>query len=423
MMTLLSRYPASSQLGSPALQTLAMNRKLKLALLTNMIAPYRLPLYSVLAEQFELLLLHGGKEANRDSWNSLERTLPNARVVRAWGWQIRQSRKINGEVFDEKFIHVTPGLIWHLLRFQPDAIISNEMGFRSITALAYGTVFRKPVWIWWGGTLHTERNVDPCRRLLRRRFASWTDRWITYGQTSTEYLLRLGVKRDRILQSQNAVDENRFQAPVEPAWVFQPRPVVLYVGQLIERKGVKLLLDAAACVQRNGGEFSVLLVGSGRDKQALQHRVKVLGLKNVHFLPVQPPEHMPAVYRSADLMVLPTLEDVWGLVANEAILSGIPVLCSKYAGCAGELFAPEHRFAPDDANEFSQKLGAAISCGLPKPDRTRLKTTQQVGREILQDLRDWLPSARSKERNKPGVSSDSNMQSTHTGTGGTRQPV
>jgi glycosyltransferase involved in cell wall biosynthesis len=374
------------------------NRKRKLALLTNMIAPYRLPLYSVLAEQFDLLLLHGGKEANRDSWNGLEGALPNARVVRAMGWQIRYVRKLGGEVFDERFIHVTPGLLWHLLRFRPDAIISTEMGFRSMLALAYGTVLRKPVWIWWGGTLHSERSIGGFKQTLRKVFTLWADRWITYGQTSTEYLLHLGVKRDRILQSQNAIDDERFKSSVEPAWVIEPRPVVLHVGQFIERKGIGALLDAAARLQENGFEFSMLLVGSGRDKQALERRAELLGLKNVHFLPPQPPDRMPAVYRSADLVVFPTLEDVWGLVANEAILSGIPVLCSKYAGCAPELFTPENIFSPEDLNEFSQKLGAAISGRLSKADPGRLKSTKQVGRDLVQELNRVLPSARAEKQ-------------------------
>jgi glycosyltransferase involved in cell wall biosynthesis len=380
----------------------AANRKIKLALLTNMIAPYRLPLYSFLADQFDLLLLHGGKEANRDSWSSLERSLPNARVVRAWGWQIRHLKKVNGEVFDEKFIHVTPGCISHLLSFRPDAIISSEMGFRSMIALAYGTIFRKPVWIWWGGTLHSERNIGPLRKVLRKAFTLWADRWVTYGQTSTEYLLRLGVKRDRILQSQNAIDEERFKATVEPAWVILPRPVVLHVGQFIERKGIGSLLDAAASLQQHGCEFSLLLVGNGRDKHALERRARDLGLRNVYFRPAQTPDKMPSVYRSADFLVFPTLEDVWGLVANEAILSGIPVLCSKYAGCAPELFAPENIFSPEDLNEFSQKLGAGISGRLSKADPGRLKTTEQLGRELVQELNRSVPRVLTKNKDESG---------------------
>ena len=362
------------------------NRKIKLALVMNMIAPYRLPLFSLLAEQFDLLIVHGGKEANRESWSGLDQALPKAKVVRAWGWQIRYAKEVNGDIFDEKFLHITPGVLWHLLRFRPDAIISNEMGFRSATALTYATVCRKPIWIWWGGTLHSERNIGTLRKALRRAIALWADHWVTYGQTSTEYLISLGVKRERILQSQNGIDGEPFTANVEPAWMIEPRPVVLHVGQFIGRKGIGGLLEAAAALQKQGCEFSLLLVGSGRDKLAVERHARTLGLINVHFQPPQPPEKMPSVYRSADLVVFPTLEDVWGLVANEAILSGVPVLCSKYAGCAAELFTSENIFSPEDSGEFRQKLRDGISGRLSKPDPNRLKTTQQIAAEVVQEL-------------------------------------
>jgi glycosyltransferase involved in cell wall biosynthesis len=277
------------------------------------------------------------------------------------------------------------------LRFQPDAVISNEMGFRTIMALAYGTLFRKPVWVWWGGTLHTERSVGGLRAVIRRVISSWARHWISYGRTSTEYLLHLGVKRERILESQNAIDEERFQADAKPLWEIKPEPVVLHVGQFIERKGLGALLDAAALLQKDGCAFSLLLVGSGRDKHALEQRAKDLGLKNVYFRPSQNPDRMPSVYQSANVLVFPTREDVWGLVANEAILSGLPVLCSKYAGCAEELFAPENVFSPDDPKEFVEKLRDAVTGRLPKTDPARLKTTPQLGSAIVNEVNRFLP--------------------------------
>ena len=357
--------------------------KTKVALLLNIIAPSRLRLYSALAEHFDLLILHGGTEGNRDSWQGLERALPNAEVVRAWGWQFHHAKRVDGEVFDEKFVHITPGFASGLLRFRPDAVVSNEMGFRTLVALTYGTVFRKPVWVWWGGTLHTERSAGGLRRVIRKIVARWAKHWISYGQSSTEYLLQLGVTRERIFESQNGIDEEQFQADVEPAWAILPRPVVLYTGQFIERKGVGALLEAAALVQQQGGEFSLLLVGSGRDNQALEQRAKNLGLKNVHFRPAQAPYKMPGVYRSGDVLVFPTREDVWGLVANEAVLSGIPVLCSKYAGCARELFSEESIFDPDNLPDFADKLSAAVSGRLPEPDRSRIKTMPEVANGII----------------------------------------
>ena len=91
----------------------------------------------------------------------MEQLLPNAKVIKAWGWQIRLKRRVNGSLFDSRYLHFTPGYIGHLLRFRPDVVVTNEMGLRTLIALIYGTIARKPVWVWSGVTLHTERGVDP----------------------------------------------------------------------------------------------------------------------------------------------------------------------------------------------------------------------------------------------------------------------
>jgi glycosyltransferase involved in cell wall biosynthesis len=352
--------------------------EMKVALLVNMIAPARLPVYSGLASRFDLLVLHGGNESNRDSWQDTEKSLPGAQVLKAWGWQISIPRRENGRAFDRRYIHITPGFLWHLLRFKPDVVVSNEMGFRTLTALLYGTLFRKPVFVWWGGTIHTERGIGSVKRLLRSLISRWARRWISYGQSSTEYLQTLNIPRERILQIQNAVDEQRFTAATEPAFPLDTNPVLLYVGQLIARKGVELLLSAAAALQREGLVFSLLIVGNGREKAALEKRAADLHLRNVHFHAALPPEKMPAVYRSADVLVFPTLEDPWGLVVNEAILCGVTVLCSKYAGCAQELLPSENIFDPENSGGFTEKLRTAVLGQLPSPQPDRLKTTPQI---------------------------------------------
>jgi glycosyltransferase involved in cell wall biosynthesis len=358
--------------------------RLKVALMVNVIAPSRLAFYSGLAEHFNLLLLHGGNESNRESWDDVGRKIRNADVRRAWGFQIQKVQKANGKAFNPRFLHITPGFVWHLIRFWPDAVISIEMGFRTLIALIYGTLARRPVWVWWGGTVHTERKIGKPRRALRFLISRWARNWISYGQSSTDYLMTLGIPRNRILEIQNGVDERSFSAAVEPAFQVEPRPVLLYVGQLIGRKGVDLMLRAAATLQQEGQKFSLLLVGSGADKQELEVLVKKLQLKNVRFEPAQDPLKMPAVYRSADVLIFPTLEDVWGLVANEAILCRLPVLCSRYAGCAEELFSPDSIFDPSNLDEFVAHLRKAVAGRVPRPDPARLKATGKVV-EILVD--------------------------------------
>src|SRR5438128_688718 len=85
----------------------------KVALLINMIAPARLPIYAGLSEHFDLLVLHGGTEANRDSWHNIDEKLPKAIVIKAWGWQIQIPRRKHRRVFDRRYLHVTPGFAWH----------------------------------------------------------------------------------------------------------------------------------------------------------------------------------------------------------------------------------------------------------------------------------------------------------------------
>jgi glycosyltransferase involved in cell wall biosynthesis len=361
-------------------------RKQKLAILVNMISPARIPLYSSLAERFELLLLHGGNESNRGTWHDVDRQLHQARVVKAWGWQIPLTRWVCGRAFDRRYLHLTPGYFWQLLRFRPEVIITNEMGLRTLIALTYATIARKPVWVWWGGTPHTERSIGTIKRIARCLIAYWAKRWITYGKSSTEYLLSLGIDRDSVLELQNSVDERRFLDTAEAAYRFEPRPVLLHVGQFTARKGIEPLLRAAAEQQKRGQVFSLVFVGSGPDRAADEQLSHQLRLRNVHFLPPREPARMPSIYRSADVLIFPTLEDVWGLVANEAILSGLPVLCSKYAGCANELFDPDSIFNPQDPKEFSRKLGEAIALRLPSPDTSRLRLTPELARDIVRAL-------------------------------------
>jgi glycosyltransferase involved in cell wall biosynthesis len=370
--------------------------KLKAALLLNMISPARIPLYSALADHFDLLIAHGGTESNRKSWSNVEKVLTNATVKRAWGWQFSRIQEDNGTFVDRRFLHITPGYAQELMSFRPDVIISNEFGLRTLIALAYGTLFRVPVWVWWGGTLHTERNLGMTRKLLRKVISLWARHWISYGRTSTAYLESIGIRKESILELQNSVDEERFTKNTEREFEIRPRPVLLHVGQLVARKGIDLLLQAVAGLQKGGLDFSLLLVGSGLDACVFKRMARNLELNNVHFCPELPPERMPAVYRSGNVLVFPTIEDVWGLVANEAVLSGVPVLCSKYAGCAEELFPPENIFDPRNPEEFKKKLRAALADQVAAPDPSRLRTTAELATSLIQALESSIRASTGK---------------------------
>jgi glycosyltransferase involved in cell wall biosynthesis len=86
------------------------------------------------------------------------------------------------------------------------------------------------------------------------------------------------------------------------------------------------------------------------------------------------------------VLVFPTREDVWGLVANEALWSGLPALVSIYAGCAKELVPSDSTFDPLNPADFAAKLRRAVAGELPSPDLSRLKGISEVSDLIAQDL-------------------------------------
>lgn len=371
--------------------------KPKLALLTNIVAPYRVPLYEALGEEFDVQILYSGMESNRAAWRGVTDTLVRCHAKRSWGVSLRRKIRADGRAWDYNFKHFNFGYWWDLRTYRPDAVISTELGFRTMLALRYALSRGKPMWVWWGGTLHTERKVPDWQTRMRRRMAARVPRWISYGDTSTEYLLSLGVTEDRVLQIQNCVDESVYERDAAPTLTNLRKPVLLHVGQLIARKGLLPLLEAAAEVQASGKSFSLVLLGDGPDKTVLQEKARALALKDVRFEPARPPAEMPGAYRSADCLVFPTLQDVWGLVANEAMWCGLPVLGSVYAGSSAELLPPESRFDPLNHDDFVRKLSQAVDGNLPSPDRSRLRPLRDVADALSEDIKVSLGYALGKE--------------------------
>jgi glycosyltransferase involved in cell wall biosynthesis len=364
----------------------------RVALLTNIVAPYRVPVYRRIGEVFDLRVFYSGEEENRSAWGEPGTGLDGIPVKRYRGLTLRLPKLRERIFYDYGFVHVNPGYLLDLLKLRPRAVVTNEMGFRTVSALLYGTLFRRPVWVSWGGTLHTERGVGRARKILRGVIVRWARRWISYGETSTEYLRSLGVPRERVLQVQNCVDEGMYRRPERPAVHIEPGPVLLYVGQMIGRKGASELLKVAARLQEEGYIFSLLLVGGGPEKEELEALAGRLGLENVRFYPPQPPERMPAFYLSADYVVFPTLEDVWGLVVNEALWSGVPVISSVYAGCAEELLPERNLFDPTDADGFADALRRTLDGEIEPADTSRLRTCSEVGDMIVEDIRRGIGS-------------------------------
>jgi glycosyltransferase involved in cell wall biosynthesis len=166
---------------------------------------------------------------------------------------------------------------------------------------------------------------------LLRRF----DGFLYVGQRNREYLVHYGVPAERLFFSPHCVDNDAFAAASSGIRRAEGRRRVLFVGKLISRKHPATLLHAVARLRDE--PIQIAFAGSGELEVELR---QIAAASSVHadFMGFVNQSTLPAVYGSADLLVLPSDgRETWGLVVNEAMACGIPAVVSDLVGCGPDL--------------------------------------------------------------------------------------
>ena len=237
----------------------------------------------------------------------------------------------------------------------------------------------------------------------------WRDRpWIFWGElpgrsTRLHDLLSAPLHRARAIAAIGSAAAQEYHARFpEPQivnlpyhcdlapFLAQPReavrdrdPVFLFCGQMIARKGVDLLLEAFAKLDRG----RLLLVGREAALPQLLAPLPALIRERIEYAGFQSPEDLPRYFSQADVFVLPSRHDGWGVVVNQALGAGLPILCSDRVGAGIDLVTPEVnglRFRADDA----AALATAMRRCLDQPEQ--LSTWGKASRTRAAE---WTPEA------------------------------
>lgn len=294
---------------------------MKLALLTEIPAPYRIPLFNALAERVDLRVLFLAErdprrdfyEQHRDEWRFDHRMLegPELRLGSRW-------------------VVLSRGHLRELMRFRPEAVAVggwNQPAFWA--ALAYCRLRRIPLLVWIESTGRDARSDARALALARAVMVRGASGAFVPGRASAEYARVLGV--DLVELAPNAIDTTIFDVERRP----HTGCVFLYVGRLDPEKGVDQLLNACAGVP---GEL--LIVGSGSEEVRLRERAASLGKNEgvtATFLGALDRDELPSVYAAADVFVLPSLSEPWGMVLNEAATAGLALVATDASGAAFDL--------------------------------------------------------------------------------------
>jgi len=190
------------------------------------------------------------------------------------------------------------------------------------------------------------------------------------GASAAQYLDRLGFPKHKIWRGYDVVDNTHFTQMSEAVRrrknnerqrLNLPVNYLLYVGRLAPEKNLSRLLDALSLCQRShvSKSLPLVIVGSGEQEQELRQKAQNLGLKDIVWVGFKQIDQLPTYYALASALILPSISEPWGLVINEAMACGLPVLASSNCGAVLDLVFPGVNgfvFDPFDCR--------SISCGI-----------------------------------------------------------
>lgn len=322
---------------------------MRVAFLTNIVSPYRRPVFADLAATPGWRLRYFvNAEREFDRHWEVDFGALDVRVSRSLA--LRRTVRCRAPIpFEQEIaLHLPWGIWGDLRRFRPDVILSHELGPRSLVAAAYARWAGVPLAL-WSYQSRVSGTQGARREVLRRALLAQAECAIGMGTQAREVLRGWGVPDARIVDAPNAADAAALRARIaspgqaervarlRAEWSEGERQVALVIGRLVPLKGTVQLLELwgrlPAELRRR---WRLVFVGDG----PLRERVERCPDESVRYAGRAEVAALADHYQASDLHIFPTLGDVWGLVVNEATACGVANLCSVHAGCADDLIRP-----------------------------------------------------------------------------------
>lgn len=344
--------------------------KLRIAFLSVVPSPYQRDLFRALSKRTELELKVFYLEAASPDSPWPEKPLEShEQILRGFWFPLGPAR-----------LHVNCPLP-DLRAF--DAVVLNSLISLTAQRLMRFRLKNQP-WFFWGERLRPQRTA------LRQRL----------HDVMTAPLHRatgiVGIGSRAMLDYRTKFPEPRhycipYHCDLRP-FLDAPRParnpgetVFLFCGQMIARKGVDLLLAAFGRVAAQNRNAKLLLVGREAELPQLLAPLDPAIRAQISYAGFRPPEELPRFFAQADVFVLPSRYDGWGVVVNQALGAGLPVICSGEVGAGDDLIGEEInglKFQTGDAHSLAEKMQRFV---------TEPALSVRMGNASKQKAPDWLP--------------------------------
>lgn len=284
---------------------------------------------------------------------------------------------------EQSYENVPPMNIWQgisstLNKIQPDVVAI--CGYSSLDALA---TF---IWCKLNGRkaiimMESKQDDAPRQQVkewLKQQIISQFDAALCGGSSHRDYLMQLGMSTDQIFLGYDAVDNSYFRTEAQKVQLNSStfshlpgldsnRPFFLASSRFIKRKNLDGLLRAYARYRQvvDSSAWRLIILGDGEERDNLHQLANELELSDAVWPGFRQIGELPAYYGLAGAFIHPALQEQWGLVVNEAMATGLPVLVSQTCGCTRDLVLEEETgfsFDPKDTNTLA-RLMVQVSSG------------------------------------------------------------
>ena len=337
--------------------------KRKLVILSEIIAPYRIPVFNALArhESIDLQVIFLAEtDPTLREWHVHKEDIRfRYQVLPSWRRRLgRQNFLFNR------------GVTSALRKASPNAILCGGYNYpASWLSLFWAKRHQVPFSLWVESTTRDLRSGSGLIRFLKAKFMSRCFAFVVPGKASFEYVMSYGAPVESIFIAPNAVDHAFFteraevvrrDAALHRRMLRLPSRFFLFAGRLVRDKGVFDLLRAyAALAPELRTEIALVLVGDGAARSELERQANAIFPGTVFLPGFAQREQLASYYALAEMLVFPTHTDTWGLVVNEAMTCGLPVISSDVAGCVADL-VEDHWNGRVVAARDSQQLALAM---------------------------------------------------------------
>lgn len=325
---------------------------MKILFITNVPSPYRVDFFNELGKYCDLTVLF-------EKSNSKERDK---------SWMEYQFRNFEGIFLKGLEHHVDTSICFDVIRYvknkKYDEIICSD--FTSPTgmlAVKYMKCHHIHYYLESDGGF--PKDGIGIKEKIKKYIISKAKGYFSTGVMHDQYYLTYGAEKEKIIRYpfSSVKEEQILSEPVTAEQKVELRKklgiteekIVLTVGQFIHRKGFDILLESAKDFEKNTGFY---FVGGEPTEQYLDMKEQYQ-ISNVHFIGFKKPDILKEYYMAADIFVLPTREDIWGLVINEAIACGLPVVTTDRCLAGIEMITPDKHGAivrTEDTKALSMEI-------------------------------------------------------------------